>query len=64
MVSPAVDVVALLAALAPRPVTVVRDGDAVVVATEPDEVVVGRGEASFALLDRAERAGFWTRYLA
>jgi para-aminobenzoate synthetase component 1 len=58
------DVVALLDALAPRPVTVVRDGAAVVVATEPDEVVVADGADAFAVLDRVERNGFWAGYLA
>jgi para-aminobenzoate synthetase component 1 len=61
---PPVDLVALLAALAPRPVTVVRDGDAYVVATEPDEVVVANGPDAFARLDDAERGGFWTGFVA
>jgi para-aminobenzoate synthetase component 1 len=59
-----VDLAALLAALAPRPVSVVRDGAAVAVATEPDELVVATGEHAFTALDRAERDGFWCGFLS
>jgi para-aminobenzoate synthetase component I len=64
MVVPAADLVAVLAALAPRPVTVVRDGASIIVGVEPDLVVVARGEDAFAALDRAERSGFWTGFLS
>jgi anthranilate/para-aminobenzoate synthase component I len=61
---PAVDLVALLAALAPRSVSVVRDGDAYVVVADPVEVVAARGEDAFARLDEVARDGFWTGFLA
>ncbi|MCU1428902.1 MAG: anthranilate/para-aminobenzoate synthase component [Actinomycetia bacterium] len=64
MTSFGVDVVALVATLTPRPVTVVRDGPSLVIATDPDELVVANGTDAFDALDRAERAGFWTGYLA
>ena len=44
--------------------TVVRDGDATVVAVDPVEVRVASGEDAFALLAAAGRAGFWAGYLA
>ncbi len=59
-----VDVPALVATLAPRPITVIRDGRSIIVATEPDEVVTARGAATFPVLDRAEREGFWAGFLA
>jgi para-aminobenzoate synthetase component 1 len=62
--SPGDDVVALLGALGSRPVTVVRDGNRVIVATEPDELRIASGEAAFALLDHAPRGGFWAGYLS
>lgn len=62
--APGEDVVALLAALAPRPVTVLRDRDDVIVAIDPDELRVANGDGAFALLDRAERDGFWAGYLS
>jgi para-aminobenzoate synthetase component 1 len=64
MPAPPSDLVALLAALAPAPVTVVRDGTTTIVATEADELVVGSGDAAFRALDRAERDGFWAGFVS
>ncbi|MCZ7526872.1 MAG: anthranilate synthase component I family protein [Acidimicrobiia bacterium] len=54
----------LLTALGPGPaVAVVRDGGRVVVAVEPDEVVVASGPDAFARLDGL-RSGWWAGYLS
>jgi para-aminobenzoate synthetase component 1 len=61
---PPVDLVALLGALAPRPVTVVRDGDAYVVGVDPEAIVVASGDEVFPCLDAAAREGYWTGFVA
>jgi para-aminobenzoate synthetase component I len=44
--------------------SIVRDGVATIVATEPSEVRSVSGADAFALLDDAARAGFWIGYVA
>jgi para-aminobenzoate synthetase component I len=61
---PAVGLTALLAALAPRPITVVRDREAWIVAVDPDAVVAADGAEAFTALDRAAGDGFWAGFLA
>jgi para-aminobenzoate synthetase component 1 len=55
----------VLAQLPPgRGCSIVRDGEATVVAAEPEEVRSASGADAFALLDDASRRGWWAGYLA
>jgi para-aminobenzoate synthetase component 1 len=53
---------AALAAAVSGPTAVVRDGSRVIVASEPDEVIVATGEDAFRALDRLP-AGFWCGWM-